>query len=227
MRAAPAAIWEPVGRSVEGRPIEAVTLGSGARRVLLIGGIHGDEPEGGRTINAVAAYLGALRPDATIRIVRDLNPDGSAARTRTNARGVDLNRNWPARNFAPGGERGVAPLSEPETRILAAELEGFRPDLVLVCHAARNGPFVNFDGPAADLARSFAGAAARTDPRWRVVADMGYPTPGSLGSLVGVDRSVPILTIEFSRGHDPDAAWLAMREGLTAVLDPGDRGPAN
>lgn len=216
----PAAVvaWQPIGLSSQGRPIEAITLGSGVRRVLLIGGIHGDEPEGGRTINAVAAYLAALRSDATIRIIRDLNPDGSAAHTRTNARGVDLNRNWPARNFAPGGERGGAPLSEPETRTLAAELEGFRPDLVLVCHAARNGPFVNFDGPAGDLAQSFAGAAAQTDPRWRVVPAMGYPTPGSLGSLLGVDRGVPILTIEFARGHDPEAAWAAMRDGLGEVL---------
>jgi protein MpaA len=219
--AAPATMErEVIGRSVEGRPIEAVTLGRGVgRRILIIGGIHGDEPEGGQTVGAVAAYLRALEPEATIRLVPDVNPDGTSAGTRTNARGVDLNRNWPASNFTPGDGRGPEPLSEPETRALYEEIRRFAPELLLVCHAARNGPFVNFDGPAGGEASAFAAAAARTDQRWRVVPTMGYPTPGSLGSYMGVDRGVPILTIEFARGHGPDAAWAAMRDGLGAVLE--------
>ncbi|QKK07018.1 MAG: hypothetical protein HND58_01800 [Planctomycetota bacterium] len=80
--------WERIGTSTQGRPIEATTIGMGgtggtvAPRVLLVGGIHGDEPEGGRTIDAVEAYLRTLRPGATVRIVRDANPDGTAARSR-------------------------------------------------------------------------------------------------------------------------------------------------
>lgn len=221
LRGAPAPATAVIGRSVEGRPIEALTLGRGTgRRILLIGGIHGDEPEGGRAVNAVAAFLGALNPDAALRLVRDVNPDGRAAGTRTNANGVDLNRNWPASNFTPGAGRGPRPLSEPETRALYDEINRFAPELVLVCHATRNGPFVNFDGPASQAAAVFARAAARTDPRWRVVPDMGYTTPGSLGSFLGVDRGVPILTIEFARGHDPAAAWAAMRDGLSALVEP-------
>ncbi len=207
-----------IGQSVLGRPIEAVTLGGAGRRILLIGGIHGDEAEGGRAIGAVTAYLRTLEPDSAIRLVRDINPDGTAAGTRTNARGVDLNRNWPARNFRPGADRGPAPLSEPETRALHEEIERFAPELVLVCHSAAGGPFVNFDGPAAPEASAFAAAAARTDSRWRVKPEMGYPTPGSLGSYLGVDRGVPILTIEFAHGHAPEAAWAAMRDGLSVLL---------
>lgn len=207
-----------IGLSVRGRPIEAVTLGGSGRRVLLIGGIHGDEPEGGRTIEAVVAYLHRLEPGAQVRVVRDANPDGTAARSRTNARGVDLNRNWPARNFRPGSGRGPSPLSEPETRALHEEIERFGPELVVVCHSARSGPFVNFDGPAASEAAAFASAASQSDSRWRIVPDMGYPTPGSLGSFMGVDRGVPILTIEFERGHEPGAAWVAMRDGMAALL---------
>lgn len=47
---------------------------------------------------------------------------------------------------------------------------------------------------------------------------MGYPTPGSMGSMYGVDRGMPILTIEFDRGHDAALAWAAMRDGLGALL---------
>ena len=47
---------------------------------------------------------------------------------------------------------------------------------------------------------------------------MGYPTPGSLGSLVGGDWGLPILTIELERGRDADSAWPEIRAGLLAVL---------
>ncbi|MFG0242661.1 MAG: M14 family zinc carboxypeptidase [Phycisphaerales bacterium JB054] len=218
----PAQGWERIGTSTQGRPIEATTIGAGggiAPRVLLVGGIHGDEPEGGRTIDAIEAYLRVLRPGATVRIVRDVNPDGTASNARHSANDIDLNRNWPAANFRPGSSRGPAPLSEPETRALHDELERFDPDAVLVVHSSSRGPFVNYDGPAAELATVFASAAAASDRRWRVVPDMGYATPGSLGSYVGIDRGVPILTLEFDRGHEADAAWIAMRDGVRAVIE--------
>lgn len=210
--------WRVIGTSSRGRPIEAVVTGEGPSRVLIVGGIHGDEPEGGRTIAGVEAFVRALRPRAAVMIVRDANPDGTAAGRRNNARGVDINRNWPASNFRPGAERGASPLSEPETIALHGAIEAFSPDLIIVCHASHRGPFVNFDGPAAEHATRFASAAAAADPRWRVVPNMGYPTPGSMGSMYGVDRGMPILTIEFDRGHDAALAWAAMRDGLGALL---------
>jgi predicted deacylase len=218
--ATPAALaaWEPIGRSVSGRPIEALTLAVPGPRILIIGGIHGDEPEAQSAIDSLAGHIAAARPQATVRIVRDANPDGTASRTRANSRGIDLNRNWPARNFTPAPDRGPTPLSEPETRALHRELTRFDPDVVLVCHSSPRGPFVNFDGPGAELAVAFAAAALRADSRWRVVPDMGYPTPGSLGSYVGVDRAVPILTIEFARGGQPGATDAALRDGVSAVL---------
>src|ERR1051326_3147278 len=57
--AAPA--WTRIGSSVRGKPIEAVTLGSGPKRVYIIGGIHGDEPEGPATAGPLPA---ALLPDS-------------------------------------------------------------------------------------------------------------------------------------------------------------------
>ena len=84
-----------LGRSVQGRPIEAVVLGPVNARapVLVVGCIHGDEPAG----IAVADRLAHARtpPQSGIWIIRDLNPDGVAAKTRQNAHEVDLNRNFP------------------------------------------------------------------------------------------------------------------------------------
>jgi hypothetical protein len=61
-------------------------------------------------------------------------------------------------------------------------------------------------------------AAQAVQPGWRVTADMGYPTPGSLGNYLGVDQQIPILTIEFERGQDEAAAAAALRRGLAAAI---------
>ena len=211
--------WTVIGVSVQGRPIEARTLGEGPYRIYLIGGIHGDEHEGGQWIGELCERLG---PDelqgTTLRIVRDLNPDGTFAGTRGNARKIDLNRNWPASNFKPSPSRGPSPLSEPETRAVFNDLSPFLPNVVVVLHAARRGPFVNWDGPAEPLAKVFSEAAQSADARWRPVADMGYPTPGSIGSWIGKDSDYPVLTIEFERGGAPERARLALFEGIDALL---------
>ncbi len=210
--------WSVIGTSREGRSIEAVTLGAGSPRVLVVGGIHGNEPE---HVPAVAALLDRglhPRPRATIRLIRDINPDGGAAGTRGNATGVDINRNWPASNFQPAATHGPEPMSEPETAILHAQIMAFKPDLLVVLHSIASGPFVNHDGPAEHPARAFAEAASTTDPRWHVRPSMGYATPGSLGTWAGVDRHIPTLTVEFDRGHDPRLAGVAFVDGLAAAI---------
>lgn len=210
-----------IGRSVQQAPIVAEDHGRGRTGVYLIGLIHGDEPEGHQTLDDVRGVL-SRHPGVRVRLVPDMNPDGHAGATRSNARGVDLNRNWPASNFSPSIDRGPAPLTEPETRAVLDDLRRFRPDLLIVLHSIRRGgPFVNFDGPepAAQLARAFAeGAAATGDYRWRVVPSMGYDTPGSLGTFAGTDLAIPTLTVEFERGHDPRAARRAAVAGIDAVL---------
>ena len=216
---------EAIGRSSDGRAIEATTVGRG-RCIYVIAGIHGDEPTGARLVDRLLVWLaepGRLA-DTRVRVVHDLNPDGNARGTRYNARAVDLNRNWPAANFSAGPDRGERPLSEPETQSVHVDIGRFEPELLVVFHEARGGPFVNFDGPAAAHAEAFAAAARSVDPRWRVVADMGYRTPGSLGSLFGVDGALPILTIEFPRGGSAEDAWPALQAGMQALIRLGRQG---
>ena len=84
---------ETIGLSVLGKPIRALERGrAGARRtVLVVGCIHGNECAGTAITRRLAR---ASVPKGEIWIVHVLNPDGQAARTRQNARGVDLNRNF-------------------------------------------------------------------------------------------------------------------------------------
>ena len=108
---------ELLGRSLQGRSIRVVEVGSRhGTRVLVVGCIHGNEPAG----IAVARALERLSPPGVdLWILPDLNPDGVAADTRGNARGVDLNRNFPFRWRPRTGvyASGPRPLSEREARI--------------------------------------------------------------------------------------------------------------
>ena len=194
--------------------MRARALGRGVRRVALIVGIHGDEHEGQLHVDDLVRLLGSI--DVRIRLIEDVNPDGTAHRTRSTSSGVDPNRNWPARNFAASKTCGPRPLSEPEVAAVHADLVRFVPELVIVLHSDPRGPYVNFDGPARELAERFAREAGEP---WRVVPDMGYPTPGSFGSWMGVDRRVPTLTIELRRGDPTKGNGPALARAIPAVVE--------
>ena len=110
------------GRSERGRPIRALELGfPGPRRVLVVGCIHGNECAG----TAIVRRLEAMRPPAfDLWAVPDLNPDGRAAGTRENARGIDLNRNF----------QGPGRLSEPESRFAARLIRRLHPQVTIWFH---------------------------------------------------------------------------------------------
>lgn len=206
--------WEDVGTSVQGRPIHVRTLGHGPRKVLFIGGIHGDESEGAvATAELPAAFEAAGLADAvTLTIMEDANPDGRAAGTRDNANGVDVNRNFPASNFDPaiGGE----PLSQPESRAVADTVGHIQPNLILVAHSWAGRQFINFDGPARELANRFAASSGMPVEESSSFA----PTPGSLGSYFGRDLHIPVLTIEVLKGSDPTAVWNQLRAALLQAI---------
>lgn len=106
-----------LGRSAEGRPIRAVRLGpaDAPRTALVVGAVHGDEAAGRRVVATLQAR-GAL-PGVALWLVDTVNPDGLARGKRQNARGVDLNRNFPARwqRSTPGSRYygGPRPLRSP------------------------------------------------------------------------------------------------------------------
>ena len=124
----------PLGRSWQGRPITAIEVGSpSGTPVLVVGDVHGNETAG----IAVARALARSAPrDLDLWIVPDLNPDGVAAGTRQNARGVDLNRNFPWRWRPLSGvyESGPRPLSEREARIAYRLILRLRPHVTIWFH---------------------------------------------------------------------------------------------
>ncbi len=129
-----------IGRSVQGRPIEALRLGDPAspNKALVVGVIHGDEPAG-------LAVIGRLEQMAIagvdLWIIDAVNPDGLARHRRGNAHGVDLNRNFPYRwHNGPrnGYYPGTSPLSEPESRAVHDFIEQIRPKFSVWYHQPWN-----------------------------------------------------------------------------------------
>ncbi len=125
-----------LGHSVEGRPIVVEERGNptSSVKVLVVGCIHGNECAG----VAIAERLASLVPPGTVDlwIVPTVNPDGAATGTRGNARGVDLNRNFPRRWTPLSGLEYSGPraLSEPETQIAYKLMLRLHPRLSIWFH---------------------------------------------------------------------------------------------
>lgn len=221
---------QTIGTSVEGRPIEMIRIGAGEPAILLIAGIHGDEQTGVFIAERLREKLTAADAPPMpypVAIIPCANPDGRAADHRTNAHGVDINRNFPASNWrltrAAATFGGPKPASEPETAALIEAINSLHPQLIISIHSIRNGKHCNnYDGPA----REAAVLMTRYNG-YPVSGDIGYPTPGSLGSWAGGDRHMALITLELPREQPGENAWADNREALLAVLRSPSPRPAS
>jgi len=138
-----------IGTSVQGVLIEACQLNGSnpeaANTLLVIGTIHGDEPDGKRVIDELAKS--GAPANSNIWLIRDGNPDGAAIATRRNANEVDINRNFPIRWAASDPTArtysGPSPASEPETLALMSAVESIKPTRIVVFHQ----PYAQIDCP--------------------------------------------------------------------------------
>ena len=128
---------QQLGRSYDGRPIHVVHVRGEGPRVLVIGCIHGDECEG----LEVTQLLERSRPQVDLWLVPQLNPDGFARRSRGNAHGVDLNRDFLA-------------ATQRETRIARKLILRLRPAVTIWFHQPQS--VVRAWGPSRATARRYA-----------------------------------------------------------------------
>lgn len=164
----------------------------GEGKTLIIGVFHGDEPQGKFLIEKYMKTNGLM-------FIPCLNPDGIQLGRRTNANGVDLNRNFPTKNWGEdtslAGDNpsdyfgGASAGSEIETQFVIDVIEKYKPELIITLHAPYK--VVNYDGPAREIAEKISEII-----KYPVEASIGYPTPGSFGTYTGVERQIPSITLE-------------------------------
>lgn len=212
--------WAPVqyGRSHLGVPLD-VWKPTGQCSLLVFAGIHGEEPETTYALSRALRQLTA--PPAHCAVVLAANPDGILRGTRGNARGVDLNRNFPTRDWRPGTVThrstmedpsdillgtGDAPASEPETRALMSLIDDLRPAAVVALHA----PLACID----DANASPLGERLARRTGLPFVRDVGYATPGSFGTWGG-KRGLPVITYEFPLA----ATEVLMRDHVPVLVE--------
>lgn len=213
-----------IGQSRSGRPLTMFVFGKLEGSVLVIGGVHGDESSGSELAWLLLDHLinnPEMIPEGGLAILPIANPDGTLAGTRKNACKVDVNRNFPASNWKQIKGNGREPLSEPETAALMRVLKLTDPKLIVSIHRRYGGkskPVNNYDGPAETIAKFM-----EKKNGYDAVATLGYPTPGSLGSLIGKDWKRPVITLELKYKEPIQETWKVNRDALLEVIHwPGD-----
>ncbi len=210
-----------LGKSVLGLPIVGHFFGVTGPKTLIFAAIHGDEPNTAFVAHQLVEHLtkhSEAYRDRRVVVVPVANPDGLARGTRINARAIDLNRNFPAKNFAVGKKDryfgGEQPASEPESQLLIELVESWQPDRIITLHAIPRGKHGNnFDGPAEELAKAMS-----RHNEYSVLKTIGYPTPGSFGSWAGIDRKLPTITLELPTDASGPTAWRENREALLSAI---------
>lgn len=209
-----------LGYSHEHRPLELHRLGQGNVDLLVIAGVHGDEPEGyGLADRFRSSQLWrTLSSQASVWMIPRANPDGCASGQRWNARGVDLNRNLPTQDWSPQVHScrytpGRSAGSEIETRLLIDGICRISPRAIFSLHS-QSKPCVNYNGPCYTLARVMAVCNG-----YGITDDIGYPTPGSLGTWAGVERQIPTITLEIERGCSEEQVWMDQAIALLSGLE--------
>ncbi len=134
-----------IGKSVLGKPIYSYEIGEGKTKIFLWSQMHGNEST---TTKSLFDFLNVLHSGSelaqqllnafTFCSIPMLNPDGATLYTRVNANKVDLNRD-------------SQELTQPESKLLRAIFESFKPDYCFNLHDQRTIFGVSTTGKPATL----------------------------------------------------------------------------
>lgn len=211
---------QTVGLSILNQPIELYTIEhqNPKKSILFIGGVHGNESEGflflERFIEEIKNSIIQIPDNISLWVCPRLNPDGCQNLRRTNQNNVDLNRNLPTKDWTnqftdPKYYPGPYSGSEPETKTTILMIDNIKPEFIISFHSYEK-PMINYNGNCLDVAKEMS-KYNHLEPK----GDIGYPTPGSLGTYAGFERNIPTITLEILRGQSPEEVW---KQHLKAIL---------
>ena len=239
------AAWLVFDESPQGHPLKFLEIGAAGPVTLILSGVHPDELNPVPIGYALAKHLKGdgdpILHDRRVVIAPLVNPDGFLREhpTRTNALGVDLNRNFPTKDWDknalsrwkskgkdprrfPGSEKS----SEIETAFMIHLIDTYKPEKIVSIHAPLG--FLDYDGPGdrkpsglsakEKNAKDLANVISLEVGDYKVV-DYAF-FPGSLGNYAGNERGIPTVTVEL-KSSDPvkfSSYWEKFRPGLIASI---------
>ncbi len=227
-----------IGQSVQRRELFLLTLGTGRHLIHLNGAHHGTEwitsamlmaftENLCRCVQNKEPFFGEnaekLLTCCTLSILPMVNPDGVAyaaqhpgLQWQSNANGVDLNHNYPAKFYAgkqqeedleifgPCASRfsGYHPFDQPETACVSRLIFSAVPDIAIAFHAQGREIYYEFDGKhhpdALPLARKMARASG-----YRIAKPSGFGAYSGMKDWL-IDRfGIPAFTVEVGKGKNP------------------------
>ena len=234
--------WKVGGKSIQGRPLVYLEMGApdATNTTLVFSMVHGDEVTPLFLGLQLAHWLRENQRElAKTRVVIAplVNPDSffRSPRTRMNARGVDVNRNfathdWGSKALAlwrkkfrsdPRRFPGSQPESEPETLFQLKLIRDFKPQKILSIHAPLN--FLDYDGPSTlsldKFPRTYVQECMKLRSRLKAIS--GGFFPGSLGNYAGHELGIPTLTLELpsADARKAERYWNQFSKGIRAMIE--------
>ena len=220
-----------IGSSTQGRSIVANYFGSGPTTYLFTGAIHGNELSSkytmDRFISDIESDPSRIPSGVRLVVVPVVNPDGVAQASRTNARGINLNRNFPTSNWVSdiavsgGTQQGVGGTSagsEPETQALMGLTNQLNPRLVVTHHS--QGLLVNSNdvGVAVSASQEYARLTGyRLVPSGDTTSTFGFEMSGTYEDWL-YEKGVPAILIELDTNtgnhytKNRSALWAMLRQ---------------
>lgn len=209
--------------SVNGEPIYHLDRKSkleSPKKILVMSLIHGDETPAGGLGRFWMERLMKVDARNTWRVIPVVNPDGVKKKTRTNEKGVDLNRNFPTEDWSEEALKlwakkeqksvrkfpGLNPGAEPEVKCILQHIEEFKPDFVISIHTPLK--VLDFDGPKLKNPPKYSYLP------WKSLGNF----PGSLGRYLWVERNVPVLTTELKSTLPEEALPFEQLQDLIGTL---------
>lgn len=235
--------WKYERLSVKGDPLLYQTFfqnPKSKKNTFIFCGIHGDElPSTYLCVHLVREIIfdnPKKYANSNIIVAPLANPDSFFFKkpSRLNANGVDLNRNFPTRDWdrlahklwihrykkAKRRYPGPKAASEVETQFLVDIIERFKPSQIISVH----GPYGFWDYDYNEKQKDWNSIKKRAYKLGRL--SRHFPVkdyrvfPGSLGNYAGNDLKIPTYTLELNSVDSRDAhnLWLRFKNSLTYLL---------
>jgi protein MpaA len=232
--------WKYGGASNEGRSLVYAEFGNAqaSNVTLILTMVHGDEITplyiGLEVIHWLKVHESELK-DSRVIVAPLVNPDGfyRAPKTRMNAHGVDVNRNFATKDWEAGAKKwktafrsdprrfpGSAPRSEPETIFQEELIRVFTPQKIMSVHSPLN--HMDYDGPSAlslnKFPREYVHECVRLQRELKAKST-GY-FPGSLGNYAGRELGIPTITLELptADGTKAEVYWNKFSQGIHNMI---------